>query len=487
MTGRSTRSNTDLSQTPLESLALRQQQKQNKKLSMELEDMIKTNKGESQDVTYKQRSSNMIEEIDGVCGHELYDQHHDRLTTKPTPLQASIRSIEKFNGEGDAENWLEQIITTFDSLQLSTAERHNVIPEILTGDAIIWYGQHQQKMPTFVTFMRHFLHEYVTTPNHQTGFNSGNVSSTTVQPVEIADCTTAVVTSLRNQMLLNSLEKLPKFSGRGTQNVSRWLREIEQSMHLLKLSDQEKFFFISSCLESDARDWYFDNVQLISTWKAFVPKFIKTFESSGKADISFNRLRHYEQGLNQDVRQYYFEIMKLCKETNPWMDKLTKLQYLKDGLKPSLRFDILLKNPETPEDFLEYAQRIEELKSLDNKQEGVSSFTSVVSATHSNNVAFNQSLTSPVRNNSTSFHLSTPPRTQNSYRSSSNYANCPDQINSHMPPSTYQCYRCGGTDHFIRDCPQSRDSYNSQVPPPTYQCYRCGGADHFIRNCPHFQ
>ncbi|CAF5142776.1 unnamed protein product, partial [Rotaria socialis] len=46
----------------------------------------------------------------------------------------------------------------------------------------------------------------------------------------------------------------------------------------------------------------------------------------------------------------------------------TRLQYLKDGLKPSLRFDVLLKNPSSPEEFLEYAQKVEQLKSLENRQ-----------------------------------------------------------------------------------------------------------------------
>ena len=54
---------------------------------------------------------------------------------------------------------------------------------------------------------------------------------------------------------------------------------------------------------------------------------MKTFESSSKTDIAFNRLRHYEQGIHQDVQQYYFEIMKLCHDTNSSMDAVTKLQY----------------------------------------------------------------------------------------------------------------------------------------------------------------
>ena len=119
--------------------------------------------------------------------------------------------------------------------------------------------------------------------------------------------------SLRNQLLLSHIEKLLKFSGRSKQNVSKWLREVTQAMHLLKLSDMKKLFFVSSCLETDAKDWFFDNHYLFSSWSLFVQKLIATFESPGKADIAFNRLRQYRQGLNQDVRYYYFEIMKLCK------------------------------------------------------------------------------------------------------------------------------------------------------------------------------
>jgi hypothetical protein len=60
--------------------------------------------------------------------------------------------------------------------------------------------------------------------------------------------------------------------------------------------------------------------------------------------------------------------MKLCNEANPIMDDNSKLQYLKNGLKSLQRLDILLKDPKNPEEFLEYVQKIEEVKSLDEKQ-----------------------------------------------------------------------------------------------------------------------
>ncbi len=31
------------------------------------------------------------------------------------------------------------------------------------------------------------------------------------------------------------------------------------------------------------------------------------------------------------------------------------------------------------------------------------------------------------------------------------------------------------------------NEYSNSVPKAPYQCYKCGASDHFIRNCPHFQ
>ena len=66
-------------------------------------------------------------------------------------------------------------------------------------------------------------------------------------------------------MLINRLEKLPKFSGESNQNVSKWLYEIQQAMHIFKLTDNERLFFISTCLEADSSNWFFDNSHILTT------------------------------------------------------------------------------------------------------------------------------------------------------------------------------------------------------------------------------
>jgi uncharacterized protein YbgA (DUF1722 family) len=457
---KSTRSTTDLKSTNIESLAL--PLKNTTKTSLIEKNANIDIVSDSVEIKNVISDEDDEQEKQKTFGHDLHDQRlFQSEKEQQSFLQSQIRLIQKCDGYGDAENWLKHVFEKFDSLQLTTNERNDLVPEILTGDALIWYVKQQKHMITFISFIKHFLQYYGLKEVVQEQSTRFILSSGQAKLVENSDYKDIVIDSLRNQMLTNSLEKLPKFAGKSKQNVSKWLREINQAMHIFKLTDDEKLFFISSCLEADARDWFFDNNHLFSTWSLFIQKLSDTFESSGKADISFNRLRHYEQGLTQDVRSYYFEIMKSCKEANPIMDQATKLQYLKDGLKSSLRFDVLLKNSHTPEEFLEYAQKMEELKSLDEKQE-VFVYTAskspqfpLTSNTNIRRLGLSQP-TRPTISQQTNTH-STP------YGNNSNYTNpsnrhtniiiSQDQRDYHIPKPPYRCYKCGGTDHFINDCP----------------------------------
>jgi len=385
------------------------------------------------------------EEVKAMGGHVLNDQLINSQSIHRNFIKEELQAFEKFTGLGDAEQWLTSLLKKFDLLQVDIDDRITCVPVVLTGEAFIWYIQNEKYMLTFISFARLFLQRFSSTKMEDRKPTSTDHVLIQQQLITRNETQDDVFSSLRSQLLLSHIEKLPKFSGRLKQNVSKWLREVNQTMHLLKLSDMEKLFFIPSCLETDAKDWFFDNHHLFSSWSLFVQKLSDTFESSGKADVAFNRLRQYQQGLNQDVRHYYFEIMKLCKEANPTMDEATKLQYLKDGLKASLRFDILLKNPKTTEVFLEYAQKIEELKSLD-EQQGIGE-------------AFSQHAT---LNN-------TSARPSNSSRMHSNMSQTNNKVSPNKKNSSNQ------------------QQQNNRVPKPPYHCYICNGTDHFIYQCPHFQ
>ncbi len=388
-------------------------------------------KAENADRSRKQgNSSSSAEESkwDDADGHESDD-----------PL-AGQSEIDKFNGVGDVEKWVRNILSTFDTLGFSAKDRYNSIPSILNGDARIWYLRYKHQMPTFHDFIHKLLEHY----EKKAPWREREQPQPYPQPQEHQDQIMRqqleVMKSLKIQMIISSLEKLPKFSGKSKQNVSKWLAETERTMNTFKLSEDEKFSLVPTCLEAEAREWFYDQSQSMRTWVAFERKLLDTFESSGKNDISFNRLRNYKQGLNQDVRQYYFDIMKLCKEVDQFMHDSTKLQYLKDGLKPSSRFDVLLKNPSTTEEFLSFAQKVEELKSLDEREYVNDSNVQKKSidslAGTSNNREFKSS---------------------NNYRSNQQLQQQapPVKIERPDPPrkASYECYNCGEVGHMSRNCP----------------------------------
>ncbi|CAF4045023.1 unnamed protein product, partial [Rotaria sordida] len=337
---KSTRATTDFTQTNINSLLLStKKEKQPLLLTMTSIDQVNSDSKHTTTDIDENEKSHVIRMK--TLGHDLDDQQSiENMQRYQNFVQQQLNLIQKFDGHGDPELWLKSSIEKFDILQVSSTARIELISDLLTGEALIWYAKQQEHMPTFLTFMKKFIQNYVYQALNTELPTTVTAPSGLLKQAELTDSKESVMDCLKNQMLITNLDKLQKFSGKTKQNVSKWLQEIHRTMQMFKLTDNEKLFYISLCLESDARDWFQDNPHLCSTWSTFVQNLLKTFESSGKADVSFNQLRHYQQSINQDVRQYYFEVMKLCKEANPLMDDASKLQYLKDGLKPSLRFDV---------------------------------------------------------------------------------------------------------------------------------------------------
>ncbi|CAF5151747.1 unnamed protein product, partial [Rotaria magnacalcarata] len=208
-----------------------------------------------------------------VDGHVVNDQSTQSQLSHQEVIEEKLRTFQKFNGNGDAEQWLMYLLDKFDSLGVNMAERIIRIPNVLSNEAFIWYARSADVMPTFIAFTNLFLQRFSTKRNEEIKIttNNNNVQMSNLNQDDVFG-------ALRSQLLLSHIEKLPKFTGRSKQNVSKWLREVNQTMHLLKLSDMEKLFYIPSCLEADAKDWFFDNYHFVPSWSLFVQKLLDTFE-----------------------------------------------------------------------------------------------------------------------------------------------------------------------------------------------------------------
>ncbi|CAF1564155.1 unnamed protein product, partial [Rotaria sordida] len=252
---KSTRSTTDFTQTDINSLLLLTKKEKQPLLMMSNSEQLNI---DSTQTTIDLNRNNKTRSL----GHDLDDQRSAENDQKyQSSLQQQLNSIHKFDGHGNPKIWLKHIIEKFDLLQLPSLERNELVSEILTGDALIWYIKQQDDMPTFITFMKKFLQDF-DTEELKTDL-SKKFSSSAMLLKESED---TITNCIRNQILITNIEKLQKYSGKFQQNVAKWLRDFEQTMNIFKLTDEEKLFYVSLCLEADARDWFYDNPHLCTTW-----------------------------------------------------------------------------------------------------------------------------------------------------------------------------------------------------------------------------
>jgi hypothetical protein len=251
MSTRLLRSNHNLTQAPIEALVL-EHNNNNYKVTTMKEGDVNSDKNE---LDGNENELDAIDKKQVMPGHDLNDRHlfiADKTHT--SSVQPLIPPIQKFDGLSDAGVWLTGVLGKFELCQLSSVERNDLIPEILTGEVLIWYLRNQDRMLTFTSFMKNLLQNYDYKAKTQELTTSLDPVSVQVKSQVSGNDQETITESLRNQMLLNNLEKLEKFTGKSQQNVSQCIREIDRAMHKFKMTDDQKLFFISSCLEAEARE-----------------------------------------------------------------------------------------------------------------------------------------------------------------------------------------------------------------------------------------
>lgn len=166
--------------------------------------------------------------------------------------------------------------------------------------------------------------------------------------------------------IVDSFIKHPKIFRGSKDDVKHWLEEIEQLFDTAQIPDKNKLDLVQYSLKGEASRWFKINKSTFTSWKAFVQGLKETFISPFFEEIAFKRLDSYTQGVNQSVRSFYNEVVKLCNEVDSSMSDFTKLRNLLNKAKPTLQLEIRRKKPTTTKEFLQYAIEVEELFRLSN-------------------------------------------------------------------------------------------------------------------------
>ena len=176
------------------------------------------------------------------------------------------------------------------------------------------------------------------------------------------DETTYVV----RKAIVDNLIKNPKTFQGGKDDVKQWLDDLESLFDTAQIPDNFKLDLIPYSLRGEALRWYKINKSSFTSWSLFVKEFKEAFLSPFHEELAFKKLESYTQGVNQPIRSFYNEVLKLCSEADPTMSESTKLKNLLNKVLPRIQFEVRRKKPTTTKQFLEYAKEIEELLQLTN-------------------------------------------------------------------------------------------------------------------------
>ena len=162
-------------------------------------------------------------------------------------------------------------------------------------------------------------------------------------------------------LLTNSSDKLPKFSGKNSENVIKWLTKITNELNVFKLSNAQKLLMVPSVLLDDARQWYVNNLATIIDWTTFTREIQHAFSSPVHRNLAIKQIGNRVQGLEETVLHYYHEMMELCDMIDNEMKDELKVGYLLAGIKLSLQKEVMRRSPKNPNEFLSVAQAEEKL------------------------------------------------------------------------------------------------------------------------------
>jgi hypothetical protein len=202
-------------------------------------------------------------------------------------------------------------------------------------------------------------------------------------------------------------------------------------------------------------------------------------------------LRARKQGAEETTREYYYDVLDLCRRVNPRMAEAEKLKCPWRGLKPSVIEKHWSLKPTTCDGFLEEVKRLEELTSrseewalgvlgetippakderMDRLERRMECMLGAVAANTPENP--------PQQGWKTGDAQQGPPWLKQGRR----------PVNLRWTPDGRPvCGKCDTEGHIIRDCPRSNQQQQmdfGRTPDGQFVCYGCGGAGHIQRFCP---
>ncbi|KYB26953.1 hypothetical protein TcasGA2_TC033481 [Tribolium castaneum] len=154
--------------------------------------------------------------------------------------------------------------------------------------------------------------------------------------------------------------------------------------------DNLKIAYLPIFLEKAASVWYNEYTgeaqNATKTWRQLVADFLEEFGRGNSTKNARMRFESRKQGVNEDIKSYYFELLSLQQEYDPQMSDATFRMFFEEGLLPQLAETFLMfSDPEmSKRDIKNLVFKISEVKkkSLINNISADSAFVTMNDRTH---------------------------------------------------------------------------------------------------------
>nr|ABL86704.1 putative gag protein [Adineta vaga] len=296
------------------------------------------------------------------------------------------------------------------------------------------------------------------------------------------------------------LSNMVKFTGNEEEKIAKFISNIERIGKMINANDDILYCMCTAKIDGEAKRWYENNTSLIN-WEQLKPALLERFTTPDSSTKIFEQLKERKQRPDESITSFFDTITKLCHDYDPEMSEKMKVSWLENGVKDSLKIPIkrqmklLAEQARTTKAFLKIAKDEQELQEErvsvpDPTPSYMSYFTNTVSTTKPQAAEGRLNLSSSTHTSlpdgSKNQIYSTTPQSRWSVpksrsttfqqydQSMASRNNKPTTIMKNSMRQRSSCLICKRNNHRSIDCYYKK---------PT-GCYKCGQSDHRIRDCP---
>ncbi len=304
------------------------------------------------------------------------------------------------------------------------------------------------------------------------------------------EMTSMETTSMETRQLHSSqkeaLKKILEFSGESNElDIDEWLFDLTNLFSLMKLKDETKILETMGKLTGPALRWYQENLRSFINWndaETALRNRFKEFTSYSQLMQEFFQIQQEE---NQSVTSFYENVIRKYRKARKFITEQQVITVLQSGVTNSLK-EYLIRNEnefKKPDEWLQFAREEEHIqKRIQQQRNGFypetknQPFVEMMLPTAT--IQSSRQHTRTPQGNYQNHYQRPPPLTNNrTHQKQNHHQSIKPSRKNHNNNHTQQadsCLICNRKNHPTIKCFYKKEN----------GCFKCGQSNHRIRDCP---